>query len=112
MQRLRLLKVSVGSNQNVAFELPAEDIRKIHPHLQFETSDNSMVCQIKTPTVENLVLQQQAEANLSKSLIEGKHQVPIPNLLTSVHSEPGFRSLGNSGKTMNVTLLLLNGVIW
>lgn len=70
--------------------------------MQFETSDDSIVCQIKTLTVENLVLRQQAEANLSKSLIEGKNQVPVPNLLTSVHSESRFCSIGNSGKAVNV----------
>lgn len=99
---LGMPRVSVGSDRNVAFELLAEDLRKIHPHLQFETSDDLMVRQIKTLSAENLVLRQQAEVNLSNSLIEGKHQVTTPNLLTGVHSESSFRSPGNSGKAVNV----------
>ncbi|KAG5526205.1 hypothetical protein RHGRI_032471 [Rhododendron griersonianum] len=59
---LGLPRVLVGSDRNVAFELLVEDLRKIHPHLQFETSDDSIVRQIKTLTAENLVLRKQAEA--------------------------------------------------
>lgn len=64
-------RVSEGVECNVAFELLDDGLEKVFGQLQFGSSDDTVVRQIKALAAENLVLRQRAEDTFSKKLLDG-----------------------------------------
>ncbi|KAI8563499.1 hypothetical protein RHMOL_Rhmol03G0115100 [Rhododendron molle] len=64
-------RVSEGVERNVAFELLDDGLQKVFGQLQFGSSDDTVVRQIKALATENLVLRQRAEDTFSNKLLAG-----------------------------------------
>ncbi|KAG5557186.1 hypothetical protein RHGRI_007455 [Rhododendron griersonianum] len=64
-------RVSEGVERNVVFELLDDGLEKVFGQLQFGSSDDTVVRQIKALAAENLVLRQRAEDTFSKKLLDG-----------------------------------------
>ncbi|KAI8554828.1 hypothetical protein RHMOL_Rhmol05G0127000 [Rhododendron molle] len=88
-------RVSLCSDQNVAFELLDGDLRKTYSHLQFECSDDSVARQIKTLTAENLVLCQKAEDSFSRVLLDVDDSAGVSAVVSSVLSPAGVSDKGD-----------------